>query len=289
MKVLWLFAHPDRRSLSGSLMTEGLRTLDAHGHRHRVSDLYAMKWNPVVDAADYAHDPADRLLVGEASERAYHRGHLAPDIRAEQEKLTWADTVIVQFPLWWYGMPALLKGWFDRVFVKGFAFGLTDPATGRPRRYGDGKLTGKRAMVITTAGARAATLGPRGVNGDLNDLLFPLQHGTLWYTGISVVPPLLIPSADRAPPHRLRHRRHPPARPPPHPPHHAPAPLPPPERPRLRRRPPPPPHPDPAPRPGRPLHSPTPTGPPLNPTHKSRRPSGSESTGPAAISSGDRI
>ncbi|MGX1973605.1 NAD(P)H-dependent oxidoreductase [Streptomyces kronopolitis] len=200
MKVLWLFAHPDRRSLSGSLMTEGLRTLDAHGHRHRVSDLYAMKWNPVVDAADYAHDPADRLLVGEASERAYHRGHLSPDIRAEQEKLTWADTVIVQFPLWWYGMPALLKGWFDRVFVKGFAFGLTDPATGRPRRYGDGKLTGKRAMVITTAGARAATLGPRGVNGDLNDLLFPLQHGTLWYTGISVVPPLLIPSADRATP-----------------------------------------------------------------------------------------
>ncbi|MFG2861611.1 NAD(P)H-dependent oxidoreductase [Streptomyces sioyaensis] len=200
MKVLWLFAHPDQRSLSGALMTEGLRTLDAHGHQHRVSDLYAMKWNPVLDAADYDHDPADRLLVGDASQRAYTNGHLAPDIRAEQEKLTWADTLIVQFPLWWYGMPAILKGWFDRVFVKGFAFGLTDPATGRPLRYGDGKLTGKRALVITTAGARAATLGPRGVNGDLNDLLFPLQHGTLWYTGISVVPPLLIPAADRTTP-----------------------------------------------------------------------------------------
>ncbi|UQA94179.1 NAD(P)H-dependent oxidoreductase [Streptomyces halobius] len=200
MKVLWLFAHPDPRSLSGALKTEGLRTLDAHGHEHRVSDLYAMKWNPVVDADDYAHDPADRLLVGDASERAYATGRLSPDIRSEQEKLAWADTLIVQFPLWWYGMPAILKGWFDRVFVKGFAFGITDPATGRPQRYGDGKLAGKRAMVIVTAGARAATLGPRGVNGDLNDLLFPLQHGTLWYTGISVVPPLLIPSADRATP-----------------------------------------------------------------------------------------
>ncbi|AZS73114.1 NADPH:quinone reductase [Streptomyces lydicus] len=200
MKVLWLFAHPDQRSLSGALKTEGLRALDAQGHRHRVSDLYAMKWNPVVDAADYAHDSADRLLVGVASERAFADGHLAPDIRAEQHKLAWADTLIVQFPLWWYGMPAILKGWFDRVFVKGFAFGITDPATGRPQRYGDGKLAGKRAMVITTAGARAATLGPRGVNGDLNDLLFPLQHGTLWYTGISVVPPLLVPGADRMTP-----------------------------------------------------------------------------------------
>ncbi len=215
MKVLWLFAHPDQRSLSGALKTEGLRTLESHGHQCRVSDLYAMKWNPVVDAPDYDHDPTDRLLVGEASERAYANGHLSPDIAAEQQKLTWADTLIIQFPLWWYGMPAILKGWFDRVFVKGFAFGLTDPATGRPRRYGDGRLTGKRAMVITTAGARAATLGPRGVNGDLNDLLFPLQHGTLWYTGISVVPPLLIPSADRATPTaygtaaaRLRERLH---------------------------------------------------------------------------------
>ncbi|WP_407551186.1 NAD(P)H-dependent oxidoreductase [Streptomyces sp. Pv4-95] len=198
MKVLWLFAHPDHRSLSGALKTEGLRTLDAHGHRHEVSDLHAMKWNPVVDADDYAHDPDDRLRIGDASERAYAEGRLSPDIRAEQEKLAWADTLVVQFPLWWYGMPAILKGWFDRVFVKGFAFGLTDPATGRPRRYGDGKLAGKRAMVVVTAGARAATLGPRGVNGDLNDLLFPLQHGTLWYTGMSVVPPLLIPSADRA-------------------------------------------------------------------------------------------
>ncbi|MFB6438606.1 NAD(P)H-dependent oxidoreductase [Streptomyces sp. NPDC056411] len=200
MKVLWLFAHPDQRSLSGALKTEGLRALATDGHQHQVSDLYAMKWNPVVDAADYDHDPSDRLLVGAASEHAYTHGKLSPDIAAEQQKLTWADTLIVQFPLWWYGMPAILKGWFDRVFVKGFAFGLTDPATGRPRRYGDGRLTGKRAMVLTTAGARAATLGPRGVSGDLNDLLFPLQHGTLWYTGISVVPPLLIPSADRATP-----------------------------------------------------------------------------------------
>ncbi|WP_199836286.1 NAD(P)H-dependent oxidoreductase, partial [Streptomyces sp. NRRL F-4489] len=130
MKVLWLFAHPESRSLNAALRTEGLRTLEAHGHEHTLSDLYAMKWNPVVDAADYDHDPSDRLQVGDASERAYATGRLSPDIADEQRKLAWADTLVLQFPLWWYGMPAILKGWFDRVFVKGFAFGHTDPATG---------------------------------------------------------------------------------------------------------------------------------------------------------------
>ncbi|MFH8345050.1 NAD(P)H-dependent oxidoreductase [Streptomyces sp. NPDC018045] len=200
MKVLWLAAHPEERSLNGSLKDEGLRTLRAHGHEVQLSDLYAMKWNPVVDADDFDHTPGARLQISAAAERAHGNGTLSPDIRAEQEKVTWADTLVVQFPLWWYGMPAILKGWFDRVFVKGFAYGINDPATGQPLRYGDGPLTGKRAMTVVTAGARPSSIGPRGVNGDLNDLLFPLHHGTFWYTGMSVVPPFFVPSADRMTP-----------------------------------------------------------------------------------------
>lgn len=92
----------------------------------------------------------------------------------------------------------MLKGWFDRIFVKGFAFGVNDPGSGETLRYGEGNLSGKTAMVITTVGARESSIGPRGINGEINELLFPLQHGTLWYTGISVVPPLVVPSADRA-------------------------------------------------------------------------------------------
>ncbi|MEV5593561.1 NAD(P)H-dependent oxidoreductase [Streptomyces sp. NPDC052496] len=200
MKVLWLTAHPEERSLNSSLKNEGLRTLREHGHEVQLSDLYAMKWNPVVDAGDFDHAPEERLHVSRAAEHALTTGTLSPDIRAEQEKLRWADTFVVQFPLWWYGMPAILKGWFDRVFIKGFAYGIDDPATGQALRYGDGPLTGKRAMVVVTVGARPSSIGPRGVNGDLNDLLFPLQHGTFWYTGMSVVPPLLVPSADRMTP-----------------------------------------------------------------------------------------
>ncbi|MFC4001186.1 NAD(P)H-dependent oxidoreductase [Prauserella oleivorans] len=197
MNVLWVYAHPEQRSLNGSLKEQGLRTLAEQGHAVRVSDLYAMKWDPVVDAGDFGHDPATRLLVGEEARRAYHERSLSPDIVAEQEKLVWADAVVVQFPLWWAGPPAILKGWFDRVFVNGFAFGVKDPATGRTLRYGDGGLAGKRALLVTTIGARRATYGPRGVHGELNDVLFGMQHGIFWYTGMEVLPPFAVYSADR--------------------------------------------------------------------------------------------
>ncbi|KZB82271.1 NAD(P)H-dependent oxidoreductase [Amycolatopsis regifaucium] len=200
MNVLWIFAHPEPRSLGGSLRDEGVRALREQGANVRESDLYAMKWKPVVDTDDFGSAAgSDRLIVGATSKDAFTSGELSEDIRAEHEKLAWADAVIIQFPLWWYGMPAILKGWFDRVFVKGFAYGVQRP-DGKTARYGEGKLAGKRAMVLLTAGAPEATIGPRGVNGEINDLLFPLQHGTLWYAGMSVLPPLTIHGADRVSP-----------------------------------------------------------------------------------------
>ncbi|HYH29512.1 MAG TPA: NAD(P)H-dependent oxidoreductase [Pseudonocardia sp.] len=197
MNVLWVFAHPEPRSLSGTLRADGVRALRELGHEHRATDLYAMRWNPVVDRADFTAEQGERLVVGAASERAHRGGTLSRDIRAEQDKLRWADAVVLQFPLWWYGMPAILKGWFDRVFVKGFAYGVRDPGTGRTRRYGDGLLHGTRALAVVTAGAPEPSIGPRGVNGEIEQLLFPLLHGTLFYTGMAVLPPFVVTGADR--------------------------------------------------------------------------------------------
>ncbi|MEU6644892.1 NAD(P)H-dependent oxidoreductase [Saccharomonospora sp. NPDC046836] len=198
MNVLWVFAHPEQRSLNGALKDMGVRALAEDGHSVCVSDLYAMKWDPVVDGGDFDHDPERRLLVGEASQQAHVAGRLSSDITAEQERIAWADTLVVQFPMWWFGMPAILKGWFDRVFVNGFAFGVKDPVSGRTLRYGDGGLAGKRAMVVTTIGAREASFGPRGIHGELHDVLFPVHHGIFWYTGMSVLPPVAVYGADRA-------------------------------------------------------------------------------------------
>ncbi|TNC22864.1 NAD(P)H-dependent oxidoreductase [Amycolatopsis alkalitolerans] len=197
MKVLWIYAHPEPRSLTGSLRDEGLRALTELGHEYRESDLYAMRWNPVVDREDYALGPDERLLVPGESAAAYESGQLSPDIRAEQEKIEWADALVLQFPLWWYGLPAILKGWVDRVFVKGFGYGLTGDG-GRVLRYGEGKLAGKRALAAITIGSRAMPFGPRGINGALPEALFPLLHGTFWYTGMSALPPFAVHSSDRA-------------------------------------------------------------------------------------------
>jgi len=197
VNVLWVLAHPEQQSLNGSLFDEGLRALDEAGDAYLVSDLYAMKWKATVDRGDFTDEPDERLIVTSASRRAHLDGTLSADIRAEQEKLDWADAVVLQFPLWWYGMPAILKGWFDRVFVKGFAYGVTDGDSGRSLRYGEGRLAGKRALVVVTAGSPEAALGPRGINGQLDHVLFPLLHGTLWYAGMSVLPPVAVYGADR--------------------------------------------------------------------------------------------
>jgi NAD(P)H dehydrogenase (quinone) len=198
MRVLWVFAHPDPSSLNASLRDEGLAVLRERGHEVLVSDLYAMKWKATVDWEDFTAEPDSPLAVSAASKQAYQGGTLSADIRAEHAKLDWAEVVVLQFPLWWYGAPAILKGWIDRVFVKGYAYGVSDPDDpGRTLRYGEGALAGKRALVITTTGSPAPALGPRGINGQLDQVLFPLLHGTLWYAGMSVLPPVAIYSADR--------------------------------------------------------------------------------------------
>lgn len=112
-----------------------------------------MRWNPVVDAASYGHDPAERLQVAAAAKSAHANGTVSSDIRAEQEKLDAADTIVLQFPMWWFGMPALLKGWFDRVWHQGYAYGRRG-SNGEWIGYGDGFLAGKRAMLVVTMGVR---------------------------------------------------------------------------------------------------------------------------------------
>ncbi|MBU8829365.1 NAD(P)H-dependent oxidoreductase [Mycolicibacterium goodii] len=198
MKVLWVFAHPEQASLNGSLLAEGLRILDELGHEHLVSDLYAMKWKAALDRDDYTTGTEGRFSVSRASQQAFHSGTLSPDVTAEQRKLEWADLVVLQFPLWWYSVPAILKGWIDRVFVKGFAYGIADPENPRRTlRYGDGPLAGKKALTILTSGSPPAALGPRGINGQLDQVLFPLLHGTLWYVGIAPLAPMCLYGADR--------------------------------------------------------------------------------------------
>lgn len=199
MKVLIVYAHPEQRSLNSSLRDVAIRELEAQGHEVRVSDLYAEGWKSEVDRGDFPSLPIDaRLGVAAASKQAFEAGTLTADVKGEIEKLLWADVLILQFPLWWFSMPAILKGWVDRVFAYGFAYGVGEHSDRRwGDRYGEGTLAGKRAMLIVTAGGWQDHYSARGINGPIDDLLFPINHGILYYPGYDVLPPFVVYQADR--------------------------------------------------------------------------------------------
>src|SRR6478752_3045271 len=146
MNVLIVYAHPEPRSLNGSLKEFSVKRLRDAGHAVQVSDLYAMNWKAALDAGDsVAHTTGDRFDPSRASKYAFENGLQSADIAAEQAKLKWADAVILQFPLWWFSMPAIMKGWVERVYAYGLAYGVGEHSDARwGDRYGEGNFDGKR-------------------------------------------------------------------------------------------------------------------------------------------------
>ena len=199
MKILLVFAHPEPRSLNGALRDVAIKELEAQGQEVRVSDLYALGWKSNVERTDFPSlEPDARLIPVAASKEAFAADALTDDVKAEIDKLRWADVLILQFPLWWFTMPAILKGWVDRVFAYGFAYGVGEHSDTRwGDRYGEGTLAGKRAMLIVTVGGWEEHYATRGINGPIDDLLFPINHGILYYPGYDVLPPFVAYRADR--------------------------------------------------------------------------------------------
>ncbi len=180
--------------------------LESLGHTVQVSDLYAMQWKASLDGADFpARDPVARLLLEAESQHAFEGGTQTPDVASEQQKLLWADAVLLQFPLWWFSMPAILKGWVERVYAYGLAYGVGEHSERRwGDRYGEGTFKGKRAMLIVTVGGWKQHYAERGVNGPIDDLLFPINHGILYYPGFDVLPSFVAYRADGLNPERYR-------------------------------------------------------------------------------------
>lgn len=185
MKVLIVHAHPEPKSFNSALCSAAAARLADQGHGVVVSDLYAMRFNPVASGADFERPKNPDYCVYALEQRhGQETGTLAPDIRAELDKLLWCDLLILNFPVFWFAVPAMLKGWLDRVLVSGVAYG-------GKRFYDRGGLAGKRAMVTTTLGGRPHMFGVDAIHGPLQDMLRPLLRGTLAYTGFAVLPPFV--------------------------------------------------------------------------------------------------
>jgi len=117
----------------------------------------------------------------------------APDLEAELRKLEACDLMIWQFPLWWFGVPGILKGWVDRVFTMGRTYG-------GERFYENGVFRGKRALLSLTTGGPRAVYEKGGWNGNIHAILRPIQRGMLRFVGFDVLAPHIVFSPVRITP-----------------------------------------------------------------------------------------
>ncbi len=197
MKIFIVHAHHEPRSFNGALTEVAKRVLSSDGHEVRISDLYAMKFDPVSDRRNFTSVKNPDYLKQQVEEmHASEVNGFAPDIQGEIEKVQWCDLMIWQFPLWWFSVPAILKGWVDRVFAMGRAYG-------QGRAYEKGVFRGKGAMLsITTGGAGEAFAEKcdplrgfhegHGFHGDIYGILRPIQRGILRFTGFDVLRPNIV-------------------------------------------------------------------------------------------------
>ncbi len=183
MNVLILHAHPEPKSFTTSLLNLAVEHFEAKGDAVIVNDLYANNFNPIGIQADFKQrsNPEFFSYLKEQI-TAFKTDGFSDEIKAEMDKLQWADFILFNFPLWWSSSPAILKGWFDRVLALGFAY---HPATSK---YATGPFGGKRAMCTITAGGSEMAYSADGENGDLSNAIYHINHGTLYYCGLDVLP-----------------------------------------------------------------------------------------------------
>ncbi|MFZ4406595.1 MAG: NAD(P)H-dependent oxidoreductase [Paracraurococcus sp.] len=133
MRVLMIACHPRADSYSTALRNAARDALAAGGHEVRLRDLAAEGFQPVMSAAEH------RVTNTPGENEAF--------VAQEAADLRWAEALVLVYPTWWYGMPALLKGWFDRVWLPGIAFhigaGAIEPLLTNIRRI----------TVVTTYGS----------------------------------------------------------------------------------------------------------------------------------------
>jgi NAD(P)H dehydrogenase (quinone) len=141
MKNLVVYCHPDPKSFCHAILENVVDTLRGKGHEVRIKDLYADGFDPVLKGGDFA---------------AFQAGKTPADIKAEQDLILWAETITVIHPVWWTSLPAMLKGYIDRVFALGFAyaFGPEGPK---------GLLGGRKAIIFSTQGADKNDYDTRGM------------------------------------------------------------------------------------------------------------------------------
>lgn len=168
MNHLIVFAHPHAESFNHAILNAAVEALQSNGHEVSVRDLNQLRFNPVLTTEDTA---------------ALREGNIPADIKTEQEFLAKADVVTFIYPIWWTGLPAILKGYVDRVFSYGFAYQYN--AEGGI----DKLLAGKKGLLVNTYGTPGEIYESIGMNASLKQTS---GGGIFEFSGIEVVDHLLF-------------------------------------------------------------------------------------------------
>src|SRR5690606_11737672 len=163
-RTLVVIAHPDPNSFNQAINTHLVAALEEQNHQVRVRDLYALGFDPV-------------LSLEELQRYDSQEGDVPAEVKAEQDEILWADHLIFIYPTWWWSMPAVMKGYFDRVFIPGFAFEADDQGI-------KGLLAGKKAWIIQTTGSNQTYIEENGFDRMLKT---PMEIGLFNFCGIEVV------------------------------------------------------------------------------------------------------
>ncbi len=177
-----VLAHPEKESFNAHLSRLSQQLLSASGWQTSLSDLYAMDFDPREGPHHYASRKDAKIFHAQTEQRySAENETLPPEVESEIRHLQKCDLLIVHFPLWWFGMPAILKGWMDRVFVYGRMYRSV-------MRYDKGICVGKKAIACVTTGASEESCSYNGKEGDtqlhLWPILFPFR-----YLGFDVLQP----------------------------------------------------------------------------------------------------
>ena len=186
MKVFIVYWHPEPKSFNGAMLRAACETLDAAGHRVSTSDLNEMGFNPVSGRHNFntVKDPSYFKQQIEELHATENHG-FATEVESEIKKMEGCDLMIWQFPLWWFGLPAALKGWVDRVFAMGRTYG-------GGHFYETGVFRGKRAFLSLTTGGPEEAYRTGGFNGDIAAILRPIHRGMLQFIGFDVLAPQIV-------------------------------------------------------------------------------------------------
>lgn len=178
MKHLIIYSHPNPNSLNSHLKNLLVEHLEQANHQVVVRDLYQLNFNPVLSLEDMA---GQRL------------GTVAEDVKQEQGFVTWADYITFIHPIWWTGLPAIMKGYIDRVFSYGFAYRYD-------KGIQKGLLTGKQTIIINTHGKSNAEYEAIGMD---KALLLTSDKGIYTYSGLDVKQHFFFDKADRPAPESI--------------------------------------------------------------------------------------